>query len=115
MVRELRSPGIEVAVALPAETEGCASHYRKCGATLIRANLDYPSRRPWHLPVVLRICRELVDHVRPDLTHSHFAGTTYVLRLALGKKSRIPRIFQVPGPLHLEQRFYAWIDTYMEC
>ena len=112
-VRVLRSLGIEVAVALPSETEGWAPHYRKCGATLIRANLDFPSRRPWRLPAVLRACRELVDQVRPDLIHSHFAGTTYVLRLALGKKSRIPRIFQVPGPLHLEHRLYAWIDTHL--
>ena len=31
-------------------------------------------------------------------------------RLALGKKSKIPRVFQVAGPLHLEHRFFAWLD-----
>jgi glycosyltransferase involved in cell wall biosynthesis len=34
--------------------------------------------------------------------HSHFVGTTLVVRLALGRRHSVPRIFQVPGPLHLE-------------
>jgi glycosyltransferase involved in cell wall biosynthesis len=33
------------------------------------------------------------------------------VRAALGKDSGIPRIFQVPGPLHLENSFFAGLDT----
>lgn len=33
-----------------------------------------------------------------------------MLRTALGKSSPVPRIFQVPGPLHLEHDFFARLD-----
>jgi glycosyltransferase involved in cell wall biosynthesis len=49
--------------------------------------------------------------VRPDIIHTHHVGTTLVVRAALGKSSPIPRIFQVPGPLHLEHSFFAHLDT----
>jgi glycosyltransferase involved in cell wall biosynthesis len=49
--------------------------------------------------------------VQPDLIHTHHVGTTFALRIALGKQSLIPRIFQVPGPLHLEHNFFAHLDT----
>src|SRR5207248_320744 len=37
--------------------------------------------------------------------------TTLMVRAALGKSCRIPRLFQVPGPLHLEHNFFARLDT----
>ena len=109
-VRVLCSLGIEVVVALPSDTEGLAPKYREAGATVVRANLDFPARRPWRIPSTLRACRQLVANVRPDLIHSHHVGPTFVARLALGKNSPIPRVFQVPGPLHLEHSFFAWLD-----
>jgi glycosyltransferase involved in cell wall biosynthesis len=109
-VRVLCSLGIEVVVALPSDTEGLAPKYREAGATVLRANLDFPAREPWRIPATLRACRQLVADVRPDLIHTHHVGTTFVARLALGKNSPIPRVFQVPGPLHLEHRFFAWLD-----
>jgi glycosyltransferase involved in cell wall biosynthesis len=109
-VRVLCSLGIEVVVALPSDTEGLAPKYRQAGATVVRANLDFPVRAPWRIPATLRACRQLVAGVRPDLIHTHHVGTTFVARLALGKNSSIPRIFQVPGPLHLEHPFFAWLD-----
>ncbi|MGD0402562.1 MAG: glycosyltransferase family 4 protein [Candidatus Acidiferrales bacterium] len=110
-VRVLCSLGIEVVVALPSDTEGLAPKYRQAGATVLRANLDFPAREPWRIPAALRACRQLVADVRPDLIHTHHVGPTFVTRLALGKKSPIPRVFQVPGPLHLEHRFFAWLDV----
>lgn len=109
-MRILRSLGIEITVALPSDTEGLALRYREAGIEVLRADLDFRARDPWRLPATLRACRELVEHVRPDLIHSHFVGTTLVARLALGKHSRIPRIFQVPGPLHLENSVFAGLD-----
>jgi glycosyltransferase involved in cell wall biosynthesis len=109
-VRVLCSLGIEVVVALPSDTEGLAPKYRDAGATVVRANLDFPARAPWRIGAALRACRQLVADVRPDLIHTHHVGTTLVARLALGKNSPIPRIFQVPGPLHLEHPFFAWLD-----
>ena len=66
---------------------------------------------PWRLTTALRKCRDLVETVQPDLIHSHHVGPTYVLRLALGKRSRIPRVFQVQGPLHLEHAIFRGLDT----
>jgi glycosyltransferase involved in cell wall biosynthesis len=110
-VRVLCSLGIEVVVALPSDTEGLAPKYRQAGATVLRANLDFPAREPWRIPATLRACRQLVADVRPDLIHTHHVGTTFIARLALGKNSPVPRVFQVPGPLHLEHRFFAWLDV----
>ena len=109
-VRVLRSLGVEVVVALPSDTEGFAPRYREAGATVVRADLDIPARWPWRIPATLAACRRLVERVRPDLIHTHHVGTTFTVRLALGKNSSIPRIFQVPGTLHLEHDFFARLD-----
>jgi glycosyltransferase involved in cell wall biosynthesis len=112
-VRVLCSLGIEVVVALPSDTEGLAPKYRQAGATVLAANLDFPSREPWRLPSILRACRQLVSDVRPDLIHTHHVGPTFVARLALGKNSPIPRVFGVTGTLHLEHNFFAWLDIHL--
>ena len=111
--RVLRSLGVEVVVALPSDTEGFAPRYREAGVPVVRADLDFPARHPWLLPAKLRACRDLVEQVRPDLIHTHHVGTTFIVRLALGKNSPIPRIFQVPGPLHLEHAPFARLDTWL--
>jgi glycosyltransferase involved in cell wall biosynthesis len=112
-VRVLCSLGIEVVVALPSDTEGLAPKYREAGATVLRASLDFPSHHLWRFPEVSASLRRLVNEVDPDLIHTHHVGTTFALRIALGKYSAIPRIFQVPGPLHLEHSFFARLDTHL--
>jgi glycosyltransferase involved in cell wall biosynthesis len=112
-VRVLRSLGFEIVVALPSATDGLAPKYQAAGATVIRLPLDFPSRRPWQIPAVLQACRNLVKSVQPDIIHTHHVGTTFVVRAALGKSSPIPRIFQVPGILHLEHPFYAHLDKFL--
>jgi glycosyltransferase involved in cell wall biosynthesis len=54
--------------------------------------------------------RQLVAEVKPDLIHSHFVSTTLLLRLALGRNDSIPRVFQVPGPLHMEHAISRTAD-----
>jgi glycosyltransferase involved in cell wall biosynthesis len=111
--RVVRSQGVDVVVALPSDSDGFAPRYRATGITVVRADLDFPARRPWLLPARLHACRELVEQVRPDLIHTHHVGTTFVLRLALGKESPIPRIFGVTGTLHLEHGLFASLDTHL--
>jgi glycosyltransferase involved in cell wall biosynthesis len=53
--------------------------------------------------------RRIVKDVNPDIIHSHFVITTLIMRLALRDDKR-PRIFQVPGPLHLENWFFRNIE-----
>src|SRR6185295_6374936 len=99
-IAALRALGVDVIVALPSRTDGLAPEYARAGATVVEADLDFvPGPR---LAGSLQRCRALVERVQPDLIHSHFVGTTLVVRLALGRAHPVPRVFQVPGPLHLE-------------
>jgi glycosyltransferase involved in cell wall biosynthesis len=62
------------------------------------------------MPARLKKCRDLVREIKPDLIHTHHVGTTLLTRVALGKRSPIPRVFQVAGPLHLEHTPFAYLD-----
>jgi len=105
-VRELVAMGVEVHVALPRLHGRFIEQWRDSGAQLHELAMDLPIRKPWLLPALLETVRNFVEQLKPDLIHSHFFGTTVVLRYALGKNHIIPRVFQVPGPLHLEHAFF---------
>ena len=107
---ELVKLGIEVHVALPRAQGRTVQRWVDSGAVIHIAPTDLPIRSPWSLPVTMRKLRDLVSSVRPDLIHSHFFGSTVLLRLALGASHRIPRLFQVPGPLHLEHGFWRTVE-----
>jgi glycosyltransferase involved in cell wall biosynthesis len=108
-MRELVGMGIDVHVAMPSggpRIEQC----REAGITVHLLPTDFPVRRPWTLPGVLSGLRRVVATVNPDVIHSHFFGTTLTARLSLGRNYPIPRVFQVPGPLHLEGGPYGRIE-----
>jgi hypothetical protein len=105
-VGELVRAGVEVEVALPSLAGGSMDLWNASGARLHVADLSFPLRRPWLAGAVARRARRLVDEIQPDLIHSHFVSTTLTLRAALGPNARVPRLFQVPGPLHLEHWLY---------
>lgn len=108
-VRELCAAGIDVHVALPDLSGGFSSEWLGSGAQIHILDTDFPAKAPWRLPEMAREFRTLVDKVKPDLIHSHFVGTTLVMRMALGRHHPVPRIFQVPGPLHMENLpFRVW-------
>ncbi len=86
------------------------AEWGEAGAIIHEAQLDFPVRSLWKQPDVFRVARKLVDAVKPDIIHSHFVGTTLTLRRALGKQHPIPRIFQIPGPLHLEHLIYRKVE-----
>lgn len=104
-IRELIRLGVDVHVALP-EGEPMGKRYTSVGATEHFMQADFPTLTPWTFPSLARKFRQLVEKVQPDIIHSHFVGTTLTMRLALGRNHAIPRIFQVPGPLHLEHPFF---------
>jgi glycosyltransferase involved in cell wall biosynthesis len=95
---------------LPSLEGRALTYWQRSGATLHACNLDAPVHRPGQLPGVIRNARRLIAEIAPDVIHSHFVGTTLMLRWALGKRHPIPRIFQVPGPLHLEHSFYRRLE-----
>jgi glycosyltransferase involved in cell wall biosynthesis len=105
-VRELLRAGVEVEVALPSLAGRAMDLWKSTGARLHAVDLSFPLRRPWLAAAVAGRARRLLDRVEPDLIHSHFVSTTLTLRAALGANAHVPRLFQVPGPLHLEHWLY---------
>lgn len=108
-MRELVNLGVEVHVAVPPGGPLIAK-YREVGVHVHEFQLDFPTRSPHLIPRLFQTFRDLVNLVNPDIIHSHFVGTTLTMRLALGQKPRYPRIFQVPGPLHLEHRLFRLLE-----
>jgi glycosyltransferase involved in cell wall biosynthesis len=103
-VRELVRSGVEVDVALPSLTGRSVNLWNSTGARLHEVDFNFPVRSPWLLNGVARRARALIEAVQPDVIHSHFVSTTLTLRAASTR--RTPRLFQVPGPLHLEHWLY---------
>lgn len=101
-VRELCRMGIEVHVALPDLSGGFSNAWVESGAKIHIQDTEFPAKAPWRLPSVLKSFRNLVEQVQPDLIHSHFVSNTLTMRMALKDDTSIHRLFQVPGPLHLE-------------
>lgn len=104
---ELVKLGVEVHLALP---EGpMVAKYQQAG---IKVHIFDPSivlNKPWLNIGQIKRLRALVDEVKPDIIHSHFVATTLLMRLAL-RKYAIPRIFHVPGPLHLEHVIFRNLE-----
>ncbi len=106
LMKELVSYGVEVHVALPKggqlynkySENGIVVHPYDCSLKKLYASI--------------KNLRLIVDEVKPDLIHSHFVLTTIVMRLAL-RHIKIPRVFEVPGPLHLEHIHTRWIDPFL--
>ena len=103
-MRQLVELGVDVHVALPDGP--LIPHYHAAGITTHLDQFDLPIRRPQSWPGLFARLRALVATLQPDLIHSHFVGTTLTMRLALGRSHPVPRLFQVPGPLHLEHPFF---------
>ena len=97
--------GVEAHIALPPDGPKVAQ-YEAAGVTVHPMETDFPITKPWLAPGRFKQLRALVDALQPDIIHSYYVGTTLTARLALGRRHPIPRVFQVPGPLHLEHAFF---------
>jgi glycosyltransferase involved in cell wall biosynthesis len=107
---ELVRLGVEVHVALPKPRGAAVDRWVRSGSNIHLADLSFPSHAPWQLKAVYERARSLVAEIHPDVIHSHFVSTTLSLRLALGKDHPVPRVFQVPGPLHLEHTLFRDLE-----
>ncbi len=110
LMRELVRQGVEVHVALPAGGTLIPA-YEESGIAVHPIQFALPTRQPWRCRGVFQRLRSLVDGIRPDIIHSHFVTTTLTMRLALGRGHPVPRVFQVPGPLHMEHALYRLGET----
>lgn len=103
--------GCKIHVVLPNK-EGLYEEYKRAGAQVHVLNADIASFKSSPLAFTKAVAklRNLVLKINPDIIHSHFVGTTYFMRMAL-TGIPIKRIFQVPGPLHLEKKLTRKIDV----
>ena len=99
--------GVEVHLALPDGP--MVDKYKAAGVIVHIFDPALSISRPWLNLSRAKQLRSLVKSIKPDLVHSHFVATSLLMRLALfGIK--IPRIFHVPGPLHLEHTIFRQLD-----
>lgn len=68
------------------------------------ADLDFTPTQPRRFAVAVSNFKRIAAEFVPDVIHSHFVTTTLVARVALRGADSPARVFQVPGPLHLEHR-----------
>jgi glycosyltransferase involved in cell wall biosynthesis len=100
--RVLTRRGIEVHVALPDLEGAVTSEWIANGAKVHRMDYTLSPLKPVATISSLDQLRRLVDLIQPDLIHSHFVNAAIMSRLALRGRYPAPRVFQVPGPLHME-------------
>jgi glycosyltransferase involved in cell wall biosynthesis len=100
--RVLARRGIEVHVALPDLTGTVTSEWIVNGARVHRVDYTLSPLLPVATISTLNQVRRLVDLIQPDLIHSHHVKAAIMARLALRGHYPVPRVFQVPGPFHLE-------------
>ncbi len=100
--RVLTRSGIEVHVALPDLEGPVTSEWIANGAQVHRIDYTLSPLQPIATISSLDQLRRLVDLIQPDLIHSHHVKAAIIARLALRGRYPVPRVFQVPGPFHME-------------
>ncbi|MBT0587781.1 glycosyltransferase [Alteromonas oceanisediminis] len=106
---QLVARGVEVHLALP--NGPMVEKYRAAGVHVHILDPALVVSKPWQNVAKANALRSLVKTIQPDIVHSHFVATTLLMRIAM-KGISIPRIFHIPGPLHLEHKLYRWLDVY---
>lgn len=107
MVEQLVLKGIDVTVVLPTNQGRMIPLWNKTGAKLIFEYSELPIKRIWNFGKVRNRVKAIIDDEKPDVIHAHFFSQIILLRSI---KTKIKRIFQVPGPLHLENRIFKYWD-----
>jgi len=111
----LKQLGIDIHVVLPSSLGQSVAIWKNSDVKIHIADISLPLHQPWLWSSTKKKIKNLIDKIKPDIIHSHFVTNTLALRLALGEKHDIPRIFQVPGPLHLEHAFYRYTEIKTSC
>ncbi len=107
-LRELTRLGLDCHVVLPNDS-GLAPQYAAAGVTVHVLDLNAMPLTPAFFDRA-RALRKLVTSLSPDVVHSHFVATTLLMRYALRPLPCV-RVFQVPGPLHLENPVTARVEV----
>ena len=105
LMRDLEQMGEEVHVAMPINGM-LIQQYKDAGIAV--HELNYAEKNTLG---TMKQLRKIVEDIKPDIVHSHFVITTLLMRIAL-RFYNIPRVFEVPGPLHLEFDIYRNVDLW---
>lgn len=105
----LHNMGVDIVTVLPDDVNGYAKIYKENGLGIIKGDWSLPITRPWHVTKKIKEINNVIENEKPDLIHLHFVTNVFMVRIAL-HKDKTPRLFQVPGPLHLENRFFRFLD-----
>lgn len=111
-IEALNRRDIEMITVLPNSSGRVAQMYAEQGFKIIEADLSLPLGSPWKIFSRINTFKKIVKEVAPDIIHCHFVTNVLLSRIAL-RGINIPRIFQVPGPLHLESTFYRKMEIGM--
>jgi len=106
-IKVLKEQGVEVHVILPNNTGKLYDLFNSINIPVYICEFDI--KNPIKLLNSMISFKKIVNSINPDIIHSHFVLTTYIMRIVLFNDNR-PKIFQVPGPLHLEKGPYGKID-----
>ena len=108
----LKKMGIEIITVMPNVFDGIAEKYKENGLSVIEGDWRLPIKKPWRYFSVCKHIRQTIKQVQPDILHLHFVTNVLMCRLAL-RKDKTPRLFQVPGPLHLESGLTSCVERRM--
>lgn len=105
----LKKIGVEIITVMPECNKGNAIKYRESGMQVIAGDWSLPVTKPWKFFSKRNEIRKVVKEISPDLIHLHFVTNVLMCRMAL-HKDKTPRLFQVPGPLHLENKLTNFVE-----
>lgn len=107
--KRLVDSGIDVVTVMPDDSGRIAQKYKENGMRIIVADFSLPITKPWKFFGRKKQIRKIVEEESPNIVHFHFVTNIVMSRLAL-KKCKVPRVFEVPGPLHLESSLFRKLD-----
>lgn len=105
----LQENGIEMITILPCLNGKIAQKYIDNNMKIIQGDFSLPITKPWQFFSKKSKLIKIIDEEKPDILHFHFVTNILFARLALRNK-KIPRLFQLPGPLHLENKLIRNIE-----
>lgn len=109
-IKLLKDNGVDVEVILP-KGGPLIEELDKLNIKHYDVNPELPVTKPWNVVRNATLLKKMIIESHPDILHSHFWSPSIFLRFIAKANVDIPRIFQVPGPLHLENLFFKRIDV----
>jgi len=109
-MRELVNIGYDIHAVLPGKGK-LIDKYIKDKIKIHFLDLNVSIKESYKIPFLVSKLKKLIKEIKPDIIHSHFVITTLIARVAL-RNERIPLLFQVPGPLHLENPIISRLEIF---